>query len=176
MQKIQTQVKDLFLVKLDIFEDSRGFFTEKFNKQKWQKLFPGIEFVQDNFSRSRHGVIRGLHAQNSCAKLVGVANGVILDIAVDIRPKSETFGKIFETELSCVNGMMLFLPEGFLHGFQVISSSADVHYKVTKPYNPAEEIRVNPLDQNLNIAWKLRENIIMSDKDASAPFFADLFG
>ncbi|MDX1923911.1 MAG: dTDP-4-dehydrorhamnose 3,5-epimerase [Rickettsiaceae bacterium] len=177
MEKINTVIDGLFVIKLSIFRDNRGFFVEKFNKRKFDELHEEevgtIEFVQDNFSRSSINVMRGLHAQEGQGKLVGVASGAIFDVAVDIRENSKTFGKFFGVELSAENGLLLWIPDGFLHGFQVISDSADVHYKVTSYYDPSKELGINPLDPFFNISWPNKELAILSQKDKISPYYSE---
>ncbi|MFN7038434.1 MAG: dTDP-4-dehydrorhamnose 3,5-epimerase [Alphaproteobacteria bacterium] len=168
-------IEGLLIIELDIFKDERGFFVEKFNEAKFIDLGIQHKFVQDNHSRSLPNVIRGLHMQinPSQGKLVSVAKGKILDIAVDARPSSKTFGQYFTIELSDINGKMLWIPAGFLHGFSVISESeTDVLYKVNGLYNPAGEIGVKWNDPELNINW-LVSNPIVSSKDNNLGSFKE---
>ncbi len=169
MDKIDTFIEGLFLIKLKIRKDPRGFFVERYNQKDFAKLSLPTEFSQDNFSRSKKNVIRGLHGQASQAKLVGVTSGTIYDVAVDMRKESSTYGQYFGVELSDENGLLLYIPEGFLHGFQVITESADVYYKITSGYDPESELSVNPFDKFLNVRWPNRDLAIISERDRMAP-------
>ncbi|MDX1916477.1 MAG: dTDP-4-dehydrorhamnose 3,5-epimerase [Rickettsiaceae bacterium] len=168
MDKISTNIEGVFLIRPHIYKDERGFFLEKFKAGAFEDISIASHFVQDNFSRSWQNVVRGLHTQENQTKLVGVSRGTIYDVAVDIRPGSKTYGKYFATELSDENGLMLFIPSGFLHGFKVISDVADVHYKVNDIYRPESEITVNALDPDLNISWPNKDFIIRSLRDKNA--------
>lgn len=174
MEKILTSIDGLYLIKLDIFHDERGFFLEKYNEDKFQQIGIEEKFVQDNHSRSNKYVIRGLHAQSSQGKLIGVANGSIYDVAVDIRQNSPTYGKYFGAELSAENGLLLWIPSGFLHGFQVQSEVADVIYKVTDFYNPNTQFGVNPFDSQIAINWPDKENAILNSRDKESPNLKEL--
>jgi dTDP-4-dehydrorhamnose 3,5-epimerase len=162
MEKIQTNIEGLYLVKHKVFRDERGFL-------KFKESGIDLNFVQDNYSRSHKHVIRGLHAQKGQAKLVGVTHGTILDVAVDIREGSNSFGKVYSTELSYDSGLLLCIPDGFLHGFQVISDEASVFYKVSSIYNPSEEFGVNPLDKDLAINWPNKKDAIINTRDLAFP-------
>lgn len=174
MQKILTEIDGLYLIKLDIFHDERGFFSERYNKEKFEEIGIIEEFVQDNHSRSKKNVIRGLHAQGGQGKLIGVASGSIHDVAVDIRKDSPTYGKYFGAELSAENGLLLWIPDGFLHGFQVVSEASDVIYKVTDFYKPSEQFMVNPFDAEISINWPDKENAILNSRDKEAPNLKEL--
>jgi dTDP-4-dehydrorhamnose 3,5-epimerase len=170
-----TPFDGLKIVQLKIYHDNRGFFVERFNKKLFQDLGLPIDYFQDNHSLSAPNVIRGLHFQNnpSQAKLVGCLRGKILDVAVDIRKNSPTFGKYFSIELSAENGKLLFIPAGFAHGFAVLGNEpADVMYKVDNPFSKEGDggIRFNDLD--LKIDWQIA-NPIISDKDKNLPLFVD---
>jgi dTDP-4-dehydrorhamnose 3,5-epimerase len=170
-----TPFDGLKIVQLKIYHDNRGFFVERFNKKLFQDLGLPIDYFQDNHSLSAPNVIRGLHFQNnpSQAKLVGCLRGKILDVAVDIRKNSLTFGKYFSIELSAENGKLLFIPAGFAHGFAVLGyEPADVMYKVDNPFSKESDggIRFNDLD--LKIDWQIA-NPIISNKDKNLPLFAD---
>lgn len=174
MKKIDTNIDGLFIIKLDIFEDERGFFVEKYNDIKMKELGLDENFVQDNFSRSYKNVVRGLHAQQGQGKLVGVSSGSIFDIAVDIRPNSPTFMQSYGLELSDKNGLLFWIPDGFLHGFQVLSDIADVSYKVTSFYNPGTQFSVNWLDQSLDIKWPNKNAAILNERDKNSPNFSEI--
>ena len=170
-----TPFDGLKVVQLKIYHDNRGFFVERFNKKLFQDLGLPVDYFQDNHSLSAPNVIRGLHFQNnpSQAKLVGCLRGKILDVAVDIRKNSPTFGKYFSIELSAENGKLLFIPAGFAHGFAVLGNEpADVMYKVDNQFSKEGDggIRFNDLD--LKIDWQIA-NPIISDKDKNLPLFAD---
>jgi dTDP-4-dehydrorhamnose 3,5-epimerase len=149
-------LEGLMLVQLAVHGDSRGFFVERFQRERFLEHGLPTEFAQDNHSRSGPGVLRGLHYQTNPAqgKLVGVVRGAILDVVVDVRAKSPTFGKHLSVELSDMNGRMLWVPAGFAHGFCVLGTEpADVVYKVDSLYNPKTEGGIHPLDPDLAIAW-----------------------
>ena len=158
----------LKIIKFNIFRDERGFFAERYHEPRLADLGIQETFVQDNHSRSKPSVVRGLHIQYNKpqGKLVGVIRGSIYDVAVDLRPRSKTFGQYFGIELSDSNGFMLWIPPGFAHGFCVLGKEmADVHYKVTAPYNPAGETGIVWNDPDLNIHWPLTEPPLVSLKD-----------
>lgn len=177
MPFIETGIPDLLVFEPMVFEDSRGFFFEAYN----QKIFggAGIEcpFVQDNQSSSTYGVVRGLHYQVppfAQAKLVRALVGSILDVAVDIRKGSPTFGKVFSIELSAANKKQLFIPAGFAHGFSVLSEVAEVLYKCDQFYSKANEQGIIYNDPTLNIDWQIPlEKAIVSDKDLVLPQLAN---
>ena len=175
MEKILTNIDGLFLIKHKVFKDERGFFIENFHTDKFTQAGIDLNFVQDNYSRSHKHVIRGLHAQKGQAKLVGVTHGTILDVAVDIREGSSSFGEVYSTELSYDSGLLLCIPDGFLHGFQVISDEASVFYKVSSIYNPDEEFGINPLDEDLAINWPNKKDAIINARDLGFPNIADYF-
>ena len=172
-KKIETGVKDLFIIEPQIFEDTRGFFLESYNYNDFKEL--GIEniFVQDNHSKSLKGVLRGLHFQKekySQAKLVRVIKGKVLDVAVDIRRSSPTFGKHIMVELSDDIKKQFFIPRGFAHGFLVLSNEAIFTYKVDNAYAPQHEANICWNDPELNIKWPIDPaKIITSQKDLAAP-------
>ena len=169
-------LEGLYIIELDIFSDNRGFFVERFNQEKFAINNLPVNFVQDNHSRSKPGVIRGLHAQihPSQGKLVGVIRGKILDVVVDIRPSSQSFGEHFAIELSDENGKLLWIPEGFAHGFAVISDfDADVFYKVDALYCKDREFGIKSNDKDLAIDWKTTSPPIISERDLVMPSFAD---
>jgi dTDP-4-dehydrorhamnose 3,5-epimerase len=176
MKITNTFIEGLKVVELDIYKDSRGFFVERFNKKSFQEIGIPCEYIQDNFSQSSPGVIRGLHYQNNPAqaKLVGCVRGNIWDVAVDIRKDSPTFGQYFGIELSGENGKLLYIPAGFAHGFCVLGNElADVSYKVDGIYNKAGEGGIIYNDPTLKIDWPVK-NPIVSDKDKLLPEFNQL--
>ena len=181
MHVVETKLKGCFILEPKKFGDSRGYFMESFNAQTFQEL-TGVEtqFVQDNQSYSSKGVLRGLHAQagtHAQAKLVRVLQGAVLDVAVDVRQGSETYGQYVAVELSEENNKQLFVPRGFLHGFVVLSDTATFFYKCDNYYHKDAECGIYPLDETLGIDWKLPvEELILSDKDQEAPSFKALFG
>lgn len=179
MKFTETKLKGCFLIEPQIFADSRGYFFESYHKEKFEKA-TGIDmvFVQDNESKSKYGVVRGLHMQRgefAQAKLVRALQGKILDVAVDIRKDSPTFGQYFSVELSEENKKQLFIPPGFLHGFSVLSDEAVVYYKCNAFYDKDSEDGINPLDEVLKIDWQVpAEKMILSEKDQNAKNFDDL--
>jgi dTDP-4-dehydrorhamnose 3,5-epimerase len=171
-----TEFPGLLIIQPKIFEDSRGYFFESYNKTKMGNL-SDINFVQDNQSKSTYGTIRGLHYQlepYGQAKLIRVIEGKILDVVIDIREKSPTFGKHYSIELSEDNKKQFFIPRGFAHGFSVLSKSAIVLYKTDQYYNPDSERGINFSDPFLNIDWKIKpEDAIISSKDKVLPTFKE---
>ena len=175
MEILSTPFTGLKIVQLKIYHDNRGFFVERFNKKLFQDLGLPVDYFQDNHSLSTPNVIRGLHFQNnpSQAKLVGCLRGKILDVAVDIRKDSPTLGKYFSIELSAENGKLLFIPEGFAHGFAVLGNEpADVMYKVDNQFSKEGDGGIRFNDPDLKIYWQIA-NPIISDKDKNLPLFAD---
>ncbi len=175
----ETQLKGCFIIEPQVFEDSRGFFIETFNLNRFaEKTGYEPRFVQDNLSKSSYGVIRGLHQQlppYAQAKLVYVLDGKVIDVAVDVRKNSPTFGQHIAVELSSENKRQLFIPKGFLHGFSVISETVLFAYKCEGFYNKESECGVNPLDKRLNIDWKIEKGKeILSEKDMTAISFEQL--
>lgn len=169
------ELEDLYLVQLAVHGDSRGFFVERFQEKRFFEHGLPTRFVQDNHSRSAPGVLRGLHYQTQPAqgKLVGVVRGAILDVVVDIRSQSKTFGKHMSIELSDMNGRLLWVPPGFAHGFCVLGSEpADVFYKVDAEYSPHSEGGIHPLDPELGIAWP-QVNPQLSARDQKLPRWQD---
>jgi dTDP-4-dehydrorhamnose 3,5-epimerase len=171
----KTTIQDLVIITPRVFEDSRGFFFEAYNQAKFRENGINYQFIQDNLSFSRRGVIRGLHLQINPfaqAKLVRVLQGEILDVAVDLRKNSATFGKYFSVVLSAENKKQLMVPHGFAHGFSVLSETASVMYKVDQLYNKASERGIRYDDPTLDIDWRLnREEVIVSEKDLILPGF-----
>ncbi|MEP7258554.1 MAG: dTDP-4-dehydrorhamnose 3,5-epimerase [Flavitalea sp.] len=173
----QTGLPGLIVVEPLIFEDSRGYFFEAYNEERFFSEGIKISFVQDNQSRSCYGVIRGLHYQkppHAQSKLVRVLSGAILDVAVDIRKGSPAYGKSFVIELSAANKKQLFIPAGFAHGFSVISETAEVMYKCDAYYHKQSEGGIAYNDPDLAIDWSIPSgNCLISEKDASLPLFRD---
>ena len=170
MKRIETNIPGACIIEPDVFGDDRGFFMESYNKRSFSELGINHTFVQDNHSRSRRGVVRGLHYQldRPQAKLVRVILGEVYDVAVDVRRGSETFGRWTGVTLSAENKQMLFVPEGFAHGFCVISEFAEFAYKCSDFYAPAEERGIAWNDPELAIPWPLGDNTpILSPKDAA---------
>ena len=170
----ETKLKGCFILEPKVFEDSRGYFFESFNQNTFNKLIgQNINFIQDNESFSSKGVLRGLHYQigeYAQAKLVRVIKGSVLDIAVDIRKDSPTFGQHVSLELSEENKKQLFIPRGFAHGFIVLSDTAIFSYKCDNFYNKESEGGIIYNDKDLNIDWVLNENeFIISEKDLQLP-------
>lgn len=173
MQVTPLDAEGLLLIELDIYIDARGFFVERYNRERFRAHGFDFDFVQDNHSRSAPGVLRGLHYQYDPpqGKLVGVTRGAVWDVAVDIRPDSKTFKQSFVIELSDANGRLLWIPEGFAHGFCVLGDeAADVLYKVTAPYNSRAEKGIFWADKDLAIEWPIK-NPIVSERDMQLPSF-----
>ncbi|ATA91934.1 MULTISPECIES: dTDP-4-dehydrorhamnose 3,5-epimerase [Capnocytophaga] len=179
MNIIQTEIKDVIIIEPKIFGDERGYFFESFSQEKFVEQVCKTTFVQDNESKSRYGVVRGLHFQKppfSQSKLVRVVVGKVLDVAVDIRKGSPTFGKHVAVELSAENKRQLFVPRGFAHGFAVLSEEVIFQYKCDNYYNPKEEGSVLWNDPALQIDWKIpHQDIILSQKDKESPLLKDAF-
>ncbi len=177
MEFISTAIPEVILVKPQVFGDHRGFFMETWQRQHFAENGIDYDFVQDNHSKSSHGILRGLHYQliQPQGKLVRVVEGAVFDVAVDLRKKSPTFGQWVGYELSAENKHMLWVPPGFGHGFYVMSESAEFVYKCTDYYAPEHEGCVRWDDPALNIDWHLVEGKqpILSDKDANATLLAD---
>jgi len=171
-----TFIKDLVVLTPDVFEDSRGYFFEGYNKNKMSVLGITIDFVQDNQSFSQKGTLRGLHYQNppfAQTKLVRVLHGEIMDVAVDLRRDSPTYGQHFGIRLTAGNKKQLLVPQGFAHGFSVLSETAVVLYKCDQFYNKASEGGIRFDDLTLNIDWGMDlKEAIVSDKDLILPDFA----
>ncbi len=166
---VQTALSGLVVLKPRIFEDARGYFFESFSKRDLEELVGPVDFVQDNESLSSYGVVRGLHFQKppfTQAKLVRCTRGRVLDVAVDIRRGSPTFGEHFAVELSEENHLQFFIPKGFAHGFSVLSETAVFQYKCDEFYHPEADAGVLLTDPTLGIDWKIApEQMILSDKD-----------
>ena len=175
MEVIETEIEGLKIIRPNIYRDDRGYFIESYSQKKFEEEVSKITFVQDNESSSRYGVLRGLHYQKAPfaqAKLVRVIKGKVLDIAVDIRKDSSSFGKHVAIELSDENKLQVFIPRGFAHGFIVLSQEAICQYKCDNYYSPQYAEGIKWDDDQLNIDWKLPvEDIILSEKDKINPYF-----
>jgi dTDP-4-dehydrorhamnose 3,5-epimerase len=171
-----TDIPGLLLFEPDVFEDSRGCFFESYNEKKFREAGIDLRWVQDNQSSSVYGVIRGLHYQLppfAQSKLARVLTGKILDVVVDIRKGSPTFGKTYSKVLSAKNKRQLYIPKGFAHGFSVLSAKAEVLYKCDEFYNKETENGIIYNDAELNIDWRIpEENKIISEKDLQLPIFS----
>ncbi|MGD0988226.1 MAG: dTDP-4-dehydrorhamnose 3,5-epimerase [Candidatus Sulfotelmatobacter sp.] len=174
LKKIPTSLEGVFILEPPVFRDERGFFLESYNREKMAEMGIGAEFVQDNHSYSSRDVLRGLHYQikSPQGKLVRVAAGEILDVAVDLRRRSRSFGRWEAVRLSGENHRMLWIPVGFAHGFRVISETAHVLYKATDFYAPEHERTLAWNDPHLNINWELEGEPIVSPKDQRGAAFA----
>jgi dTDP-4-dehydrorhamnose 3,5-epimerase len=173
METIPTRLSGPLLVKPAVHGDERGFFMETYRRSAYADAGIGEEFVQDNHSRSRRGIVRGMHFQPGQAKLVRCARGTILDVLVDIRRDSPTFGEWEAYELSDADGRQLYCPDGFAHGFCVTSEDADVVYKVSTYYDPSAESGFRYDDPDVGIEWPAID-LTPSQRDATAPTLADL--
>lgn len=179
MNVIKTDIEGVFVIEPQVFGDERGYFFESFNAERFLAQ-TGVEvtFVQDNESRSKRGVLRGLHFQkkpHAQAKLVRVVQGRVLDVAVDIRPESPTFGKYVATELSGENHRQMFIPKGFAHGYVVLDDDTVFQYKCDEYYHPECEGGIAWNDPQIGIEWGIPENeIILSDKDRKHPILKEL--
>ncbi len=178
MKVIKTEIEGLCIIEPKVFQDERGYFFESFSERDFAEKVAPVKFVQDNESRSCYGVVRGLHFQkppHAQAKLVRVISGRVLDVAVDLREGSETYGKYCAVELSGENHLQLFIPKGFAHGFSVLSREAVFQYKCDEFYDPSSEGSVLWNDPEIGIDWGIpEEDIILSEKDARSPKLKDL--
>ncbi|WP_027532886.1 dTDP-4-dehydrorhamnose 3,5-epimerase [Bradyrhizobium sp. WSM3983] len=175
MNVIKTDLPEVLIIEPKLFGDQRGFFLETYQFERYVQSGVAQPFVQDNLSRSRHGVLRGLHLQNPGpqGKLVSALRGRVLDVAVDVRVGSPNFGRHVAVELSEDNRRQLWVPRGFAHGFAVLSETADFFYKCDALYSPKDEISVRWNDPAIGIDWGLADPSL-SPKDADAPLLADL--
>ena len=175
MEIVETPIKDLIIVRPDVFADSRGYFTELYNENRYRAYGIDNNFVQDNLSRSSYGVVRGLHLQkgeSAQAKLVKVIVGKVWDVAVDLRQGSSTYGEWFGVELSDENHLQFLIPRGFAHGFSVLSPTAIFSYKCDNLYDKQAEGGIIYNDPTLAINWKVPVGeMIVSDKDLLLPTF-----
>ena len=177
MKFIKTLIPDAYIIEPTVFGDTRGYFLESYNQKKFEEGIGKTSFVQDNESKSSKGVLRGLHFQKppfEQAKLLRCTEGEVLDIAVDIRKKSKTYGKHVAVLLSGVNKRQLFVPRGFAHGFLVLSDTATFAYKVDNTYAPEFDAGIRWNDKELNIQWGIEDSeVLVSSKDAELPFFSE---
>lgn len=177
MNFIKTSIPDLVIIEPKVFGDHRGYFLESFKKKEFEEQIYKVDFVQDNESKSSRGVLRGLHFQKpTCAqsKLVRCIKGKVLDVALDLRKGSPTYGKYEAIELSDENKRQLFVPRGFAHGYSVLSDDTIFAYKVDNWYAPDYEDGILWNDETLNINWKLNESeVILSEKDKNLQLFKD---
>ncbi len=177
MNILKTEIEGLFIIEPKVFKDSRGYFFESYNRKEFEETVGPVEFVQDNESMSTFGVVRGLHFQKppfSQAKLVRCVKGRVLDVAVDIRSGSPTYGKHVAVELSESNHLQVFIPRGFAHGFAVLSPEAIFQYKCDNFYEPTAEGGISILDDSLGIDWRINlKEAILSQKDTNHPLFND---
>ena len=176
MKFIETKISDVIIIEPKVFGDTRGYFLESYNKKKFEEVIGITSFIQDNESKSSKGVLRGLHFQKppfEQAKLVRCIEGEVLDVAVDIRKNSKTYGEHVAVLLSGENKRQLFVPRGFAHGFLVLSDSATFAYKVDNTYAPEFDAGVRWNDKELNIQWGEDSEVMVSEKDAKLPFFLE---
>lgn len=177
MNIVETEIKGVFIIEPKVFGDNRGYFFESFSQREFESVIGPVTFVQDNQSKSSYGVVRGLHFQkppHAQAKLVRVVKGKVLDVAVDLRKDSPTFGKYMTVELSDENHRQVFIPKGFAHGFSVLSEEAVFQYKCDEYYAPESEAAIAWDDQDLNIDWKVpAEDVVLSAKDRNHPSLKD---
>lgn len=177
MNIIHTEIPDVLIVEPRVFGDSRGYFFESFSERRFKELVADVDFVQDNESKSSFGVVRGLHFQKppyTQAKLVRVVKGKVLDVAVDLRKGSPTYGKYVSVEISEENHRQVYIPKGFAHGFAVLSEEAVFQYKCDAYYEPKSEGAIAWNDPDLNVDWKLMpEQVLLSDKDRNNPCMKD---
>ena len=177
MEYIKTDIEGVFVIEPKVFNDARGYFMEAWKQAEFNEHVGKIDFIQDNESKSSFGVLRGLHYQKgelSQSKLVRVIKGKVLDVAVDIRKSSPTFGKHVMVELSEENKRQFFIPRGFAHGFLVLSEEAIFTYKVDNPYAPQAEAGIRWNDPDLSIEWPIDPaQVQTSEKDLKQPLFKD---
>ena len=178
MKITKTALDGVVIIEPQVFEDARGYFFESWNKAKMEEAGLNYDFIQDNQSKSCYGTIRGIHFQKgefSQAKLVRVLQGTVLDVAVDLRKDSKTFGQHVAVELSVENNRQLMIPRGFGHGFSVLTPTAVFAYKCDNVYNKASEAGIRFDDPALGIDWKVKpEEAVLSDKDKILPFLKDV--
>ena len=177
MKAIKTEIPGVVLLEPEVFGDARGYFMERFSQRRFDELVGPVRFVQDNESKSRYGVVRGLHFQKgeyAQAKLVSVVRGRVLDVAVDIRKGSPTYGQHVAVELTEDNHRQFFIPQGFAHGFAVLSETAVFQYKCDNFYHPEADGGISILDESLGIDWRIpTEKAILSEKDTKHPLLKD---
>lgn len=177
MEYKETEIKGVYVIEPRVFNDARGYFFEAWKKEEFEEKIGKVNFVQDNESKSSYGVLRGLHYQKgdfSQAKLVRVIKGKVIDVAVDLRKSSPTFGKHVAVELSEDNKRQFFIPRGFAHGFLVLSQEAIFTYKVDNVYAPQHEASIRFNDEDLNIEWPIApEDVVTSEKDLKGCTFKE---
>ena len=177
MKVIKTAIEDVVIIEPDVFGDARGYFFESYSQKKFDEQVRPVKFVQDNESKSKYGVLRGLHFQkgkDAQSKLVRVVKGRVLDVAVDIRKGSPTFGQYVAVELTEDNHRQLFVPRGFAHGFSVLSEEAIFQYKCDNLYAPQSEGAIAWNDPEIGIDWQLPAgDVLLSAKDAAHPMLKD---
>jgi len=176
MKQLTTKIPDVFILQPTVYEDDRGYFMESFRLSQFSKIGYDINFVQDNQSKSKKGTLRGLHYQvdHPQGKLVSVLAGEIFDVAVDLRRSSPTFGNWVGETLSSANKKQLWIPEGFAHGFYVMSDEAEIFYKCTEYYMPEHDRAILWNDPKLGIKWPLLSpHPLISEKDSEANFFSN---
>lgn len=177
MKVVKTAIEDVVIIEPDVFGDARGYFFESYSQKRFDEQVRPVKFVQDNESKSRYGVLRGLHFQkgkDAQSKLVRVVKGRVLDVAVDIRRGSPTFGKYVAVELTEENHRQLFIPRGFAHGFSVWSEEAVFQYKCDNLYAPQSEGAIAWNDPEIGIDWGLKaEDVLLSAKDAAHPLLSE---
>ena len=177
MEYIRTEIEGVYIIEPRVFNDARGYFFEAWKQEEFNEKIGEVNFIQDNESKSSYGVLRGLHYQKGClsqAKLVRVIKGKVLDVAVDIRKSSPTFGKHVMVELSEENKRQFFIPRGFAHGFLVLSDEAIFTYKVDNPYAPQAEAGIRWNDPEIAIEWPIDPaQVLTSEKDLNQPFLKD---
>ncbi|SEV84314.1 dTDP-4-dehydrorhamnose 3,5-epimerase [Prevotella sp. khp7] len=177
MNYIETEIDGVFIIEPKVFNDARGYFMEAWKQEEFNQHIGKVDFIQDNESKSSFGVLRGLHYQKgetSQAKLVRVIKGKVLDVAVDLRKSSPTFGKHVMVELSEENKRQFFIPRGFAHGFLVLSEEAIFTYKVDNPYSPSTDGGIRWNDPDLGIEWPIDPaKVLTSEKDLNQPFLKD---
>ena len=178
MNIIETEIQGVYIIEPKVFGDSRGYFFESYSRREFEAKVGPVEFVQDNESKSCYGVVRGLHFQkppHAQAKLVRVVKGKVLDVAVDLRKDSPTYGRHVSVELSEDNHRQVFIPKGFAHGFSVLSEEAVFQYKCDDYYAPETECAIAWDDPELNIDWRIpADQVILSEKDKRHPELKDL--
>ena len=177
MEVIKTNIEGVVIIEPRIFKDDRGYFFESFSQREFEEKVCKTTFVQDNESKSSYGVLRGLHFQKppfAQSKLVRVIKGAVLDVAVDIRKGSPTFGQYVSVELTGENHRQFFIPRGFAHGFSVLSEEVILHYKCDNFYSPQSEGAIAWNDPDLNIDWRIpAEKVVLSEKDSKHPRLKD---
>ena len=177
MEVIKTNIEGVVIIEPRIFKDDRGYFFESFSQREFEEKVCKTTFVQDNESKSSYGVLRGLHFQKppfAQSKLVRVIKGAVLDVAVDIRKGSPTFGQYVSVELTGENHRQFFIPRGFAHGFSVLSEEVIFQYKCDNFYSPQSEVAIAWNDPDLNIDWRIpAEKVVLSEKDSKHPRLKD---